>query len=333
MNQRAALDEASDLDLLRAVIDTQRLVNARSLSLEDVMTEIAVRTQALTASSGAVVELREGDEMVYRAVSGDAAAHLGVRVPVATSLSGRAVLTQEAQVCDDTECDSRVDHAMCRRMGIRSMVIVPLPAGNECVGVLKVLSREPGAFGERARELLELMAEFLADSIHHAREFERRAHEATHDGLTGLGNRALLLDRAAVALARRRRHGDDVAVLFLDLDGFKTINDTQGHAAGDIVLAAVATRLLANVRRTDTVARLGGDEYVVLCEGARPGDVDALARRLEAAVSEPVPFGSHLAVVGASIGVAWASDGDTADTLLARADAAMYAVKRASRNS
>lgn len=155
---------------------------------------------------------------------------------------------------------------------------------------------------------------------------ERLAWAATHDALTGLANRPLLLDRIAHALARRRATPKtELAVLFIDLDGFKAVNDAFGHQAGDLVLSEVASRLRATVRPADTVARFGGDEFVVLAEELADGaDARLLADRLAAAVTEASPDHPLLA----SVGIALAQAADTPDSLLRRADEAMYAEKR-----
>lgn len=163
----------------------------------------------------------------------------------------------------------------------------------------------------------------------------REEHEALHDPLTGLPNRRMLTMRLYDAYARACRNHMPLAVLFIDLDGFKPINDTYGHAAGDEVLKAVAVRLLAVVRQTDTVARLGGDEFVVVLQetGSRSSVIEVTNRILES-VAEPVEVGSTSVVVRASIGIAHAvepSNEESAEDLLDAADLAMYEAKRAKR--
>ena len=149
---------------------------------------------------------------------------------------------------------------------------------------------------------------------------------AVRDPLTGLANRTLLLERLRAVLARDARTGHSTAVLFLDLDGFKAVNDRLGHSAGDEVLVTVARRLAAAVRPSDTVARLGGDEFVVLVEGADDDVVDAVVQRLRDAVSEPLP--TLDLQVGVSIGVALSARGEGQPrALLSAADAAMYQEK------
>lgn len=155
------------------------------------------------------------------------------------------------------------------------------------------------------------------------------AHQATHDPLTDLPNRLLLEDRLEQAFARLHREPGSISVLFCDLDGFKDINDTLGHDAGDDVLREVAGRLRAVLRPTDTVARLGGDEFVAVCEGLGPDDVRQVAGRIEAALRAPMQVAGRELTIGVSVGVAMTTD-ERQDSLalLARADQAMYMEKR-----
>jgi diguanylate cyclase (GGDEF)-like protein/PAS domain S-box-containing protein len=155
---------------------------------------------------------------------------------------------------------------------------------------------------------------------------EQLIHQAFHDPLTGLANRALFRDRVSHALALAQRRGSPVMVLFLDLDDFKKVNDSLGHAEGDRLLIAAAERFLACARSADTVARLGGDEFAILIEGA--DGQEGLPERLAAAMSHPFTLSGNQVRVTASIGVASASTDDSADDLLRNADMAMYAAKR-----
>ncbi len=160
-------------------------------------------------------------------------------------------------------------------------------------------------------------------------------HMAHHDSLTGLANRALFRVRLENAIEVARRTGTEVALFCIDLDRFKAVNDSRGHAAGDLLLCEVGRRLSGMVRYTDTVARLGGDEFVLLqVEGMQPGGVEGLARRITESLAESYDIGNgDMAAVTASVGVAISPhDGETAEALLANADIALYRAKRDGRN-
>ena len=159
---------------------------------------------------------------------------------------------------------------------------------------------------------------------------EQLAHLVEHDSLTGLPNRLLFCDRVGQAISLARRHRGQAAVLFLDLDGFKQINDSQGHAAGDKLLQSVAKRLLACVRDPDTVSRYGGDEFAVLLQDIhRPQDAAATAMRVLSALGEVYSVDGHQVHVTTSIGVSiWPADGFDAETLIRNADTAMYRAKK-----
>ena len=163
---------------------------------------------------------------------------------------------------------------------------------------------------------------------------EQLEHMAQHDQLTGLPNRFLLNDRLQQALLLAKRRRSRFAVLYLDLDGFKLVNDTYGHEAGDAVLVEVAKRLLACTRESDTVARLGGDEFTVLMtEIQEEGNVERVASLIVKTLSEPIPLADKACEIGVSIGIAlYPEDGETPDALLSRSDAALYRVKGQGRN-
>ncbi len=161
---------------------------------------------------------------------------------------------------------------------------------------------------------------------------EQLTHQAFHDNLTGLPNRALYRDRLDQALARAKRSNELVAVLLVDLDGFKQVNDSLGHDAGDRLLGEVAQRFKQIVRESDTVARFGGDEFALLLEYVTEGDVVALARRLLDGVARPVLIAGRDVSLGASIGIVLNSGSGHSEELVRDADVAMYAAKDAGRN-
>ena len=176
-------------------------------------------------------------------------------------------------------------------------------------------------------EIVGLVAVF--DDVTAQREVESQlAHQATHDPLTGVPNRVLLRDRLAQALGRQSRSGDPVTALFIDLDGFKEVNDLQGHRIGDVVLVEVARRMLAVIRPTDTVARLGGDEFIVISDGLDLDAATRLAHRLGEAIADPITVPMGQVTITAAIGGVTTTARSTVDDTIHQADAAMYRAKR-----
>ena len=159
------------------------------------------------------------------------------------------------------------------------------------------------------------------------------AHDALHDHLTGLPNRSLLNERLTAAIARARETGRMTAVLFIDVDQFKDVNDTMGHATGDVVLKVIAERLRSTTRQLDCIARMGGDEFIaVFGDVAEIDHLDQIVRHLERVTAEPIPVTAGEITVTCSIGVAlFPRDGDDAETLIRNADTAMYQAKRDGR--
>jgi diguanylate cyclase (GGDEF)-like protein len=186
--------------------------------------------------------------------------------------------------------------------------------------------------GHLTRAFNRLLAKLLDNQ-------EALARLAHHDTLTGLPNRKLLDDRLQQALVRAKRHSHQVAVLYLDLDGFKKLNDTLGHEAGDRALGEIARRLQGLVRQTDTVARIGGDEFVLLAadfEGPAEQGALTLARRCIDAIVQPLQLAQPVhdgTIIGVSIGIALGNGGETPQDLLAAADKAMYRAKQGGRGS
>jgi PAS domain S-box-containing protein len=190
--ERRRAEEAlrRDRERLSAVIVTQHAVATAPRDLATVMNTLIERTRELTGADGAVIELAEGDWMVYRAGSGTAAPHVGVRVPIASSLTGQCVREGRLLRCDDSETDPRVDRDACRRVGVRSMIVVPLRHAGQVVGVLKVSSCRASAFGGEVADMLELMSGLLAAAMSQVAEFE--------------AEQALLAERTAALEGLRR---------------------------------------------------------------------------------------------------------------------------------
>ena len=311
------LDAALPHETLLAIISVQQEIVEADLAFDRVLDVVVRSAGRLTDSSAAVVEVHEGDEMVYRAGWGDAESHVGMKLRASTSISGMCVARNETLRCEDSEKDPRVDRDACRRVGARSMIVTPLRYRGIPLDVLKVYSPRPRAFDESSEGILRLLAGIIAASMHRAREHEGMTMRALHDPLTGLANRSRLEGAIDDAITAGRPFG----VVFFDLNGLKRVNDEQGHAAGDALLRHMASTLATSVRDRDLPARLGGDEFVVLLDGVRTREagVDTVHR---------LQSGLRRAEISASAGLAmYPEDGMTVAELLAAADAAMYAQK------
>ncbi|MEL0167364.1 MAG: sensor domain-containing diguanylate cyclase [Pseudomonadaceae bacterium] len=319
-------------DQLLSIIRIQSEIARQGTALCQVMSVIVERCLDLIAADGAVIELAEDQEMVYRAASGIAAGQLGLRLDLRRSLSGLCVLSGETQRCSDTETDDRVDRAACRRMQIRSMLVMPLQHNGSTVGVLKVIFKTVDAFTLADEAVLGLLAEVLGADMFFAAKYasDDLYYRATHDEMTGVANRALFFDLARNELLRLQRQSAEFGLLMLDMDGLKDINDNYGHLAGDAAIREVATRAGAALRKSDTLARLGGDEFAVLLQPiGKPNDIEVSAERLRQAICQPFQFGAALLNLSVSVGASVASRDDAdLDALIDRADKAMYSEKR-----
>jgi diguanylate cyclase (GGDEF)-like protein/PAS domain S-box-containing protein len=249
-----------------------------------------------------------------------------------TGLPGRVLAArQPCWISDVTADDNFPRRHAARESGLAAAFAFPVLVGSEVAAVMEFFTSEPLEPDDALCDVMGQIGVQLGRVVERELAQDRLTHHALHDPLTGLPNRVLLLDRLEVALAQRQRSG--VALVFVDLDHFKLVNDSLGHAAGDALLTAAATRIRAVVRPGDTVARFGGDEFVVLAEPViDERDAEGLAERLAAALAEPFDLDGEEVFVTASIGIALASgaDGD-AHALLRDADAAMYRAKEAGR--
>lgn len=181
----------------------------------------------------------------------------------------------------------------------------------------------------------ELLARSIRYAIERKRAEERLTHLAQYDQLTGLVNRTLFRDRLIHAMARSKRLQQPMGLMLLDLDRFKSVNDTMGHDAGDQLLKAVADRLRECVREVDTVARMGGDEFTIILEAlSHEDDITAVAQRITKSLTESFPLGNQRVSIGVSIGITvYPLDDHEIDDLLRHADAAMYRAKQQGGNS
>lgn len=323
--------------VLLEVIRTQADIARLGLDLGGIMALVTERAQILTHANGAAIELAEENEMVYRAATGMAASQLGLRLGRDGSLSGLCVRGGEILFCEDSEIDPRVDREACQRVGLRSMVLVPLKHGDMIVGVLKVMASTPSAFTEVDHRVLELMSDLVGAAMFHAGKYgtEELHLKATHDAMTGLPNRALFCDRLNQSLDLAKRQGAKIAVLTIDIDGLKRINETYGRRAGDAAITELASRLKAVVPRLDIVARIGGDEFAAILPNiGGKGAARAGILRVHEQIRLPFRFGEIPLKLEASIGLAiFAEDGTNATILVDCADRDLYAMKHARKEN
>jgi diguanylate cyclase (GGDEF)-like protein/PAS domain S-box-containing protein len=263
------------------------------------------------------------------------ASHVGRREPVELRAWTRAVDDDRRPVVvPDFDAGGAVRRPVALEgTSARSGVLCPVDGREGPIGYLVALDDEPRDYAEADVAFLQSIANVLASAIERHRVSDEMQRRALHDELTGLPNRALLIDRLGRAVRRLDRRGGTVGLLFIDLDRFKRVNDTLGHGAGDELLVATARRLLEAVRGGDTVARLGGDEFLVLSDEVSDAEgVLTLADRVARAIAEPLLVDGHGIHVTASIGVAIAEPGDDPEELVRDADLAMYRAKQTGRD-
>lgn len=261
----------------------------------------------------------------------------GVKIGDNVGSCGTAAFRREPAFVADIETDPRWSGyaGLALAFGLRSCWSTPIiDASGTLFGTVALYSetvREPNGM---EMEITAMATDLAAIAIARSRAEERIRHMANHDALTGLANRRHFMAAFAQAIAEARKGDRSLIVAYFDLDGFKEINDTLGHGAGDQVLREVAERLMHNVRADDLVARLGGDEFATVMTCGPEEEAQLLARLegLRSELARPVRFEGRTILCGGSMGLAiFPGDGETPDALLARADAGMYAAKRSAR--
>lgn len=254
-----------------------------------------------------------------------------------------SILSQEPVVVDDIAAESQWPAfvAESKRAEVGAMVAMPLLARGRSWGVLDLYRTTRWSWTDRDLAAARLFADVAASYIAMAADRDSARvnrleleHRATHDELTGLPTRTLLFDRVEHALATAERRHTCVAVLLIDVDQFKKVNDSLGHAVGDVVLGELAGRIRSVLRDSDTLARLSGDEFVAVCEdlGGTPADIEvqlnALTRRIHDALQAPISAGADEVVVSVSMGAAVTDRRHTPRELIDEADQAMYLAKQ-----
>ena len=323
------MGKRSEADRLRLVIETQTEITKSRLDVDGVMSHVAGRAQEVTEAAAAVVEMADGDELVYRAASGTAAEYLGLRVDAATSMSGLCMETGHVLRTDDARLDPRASNDVCLRVGAVSLVCVPLRReGGETAGVLKVYASTPDAFDEGDEEALALLSGLIAAGLSNAREYETMRDESRRDVLTGLGNRRAYDEALIREAARAARYGSLLSLVLFDVDGFKGAKERFGDARGDALLAEVG-RIVSSGRSSDQAYRIGGDEFALVLAETGLENARAVARRVEEAVAESIQIAGQVTI---STGAAQASTLDPR-ALHAEADAALHRSKHARAES
>jgi diguanylate cyclase (GGDEF)-like protein len=300
----------------------------------------------LPITGAGVTVISPGSNPRYVAASDESAmrfeelqTELGEGPCLAAYETGRSVAV--ADLRDESRFPTFVPRAL--EAGLAAVFTFPLRNGNQQVGALDLYRNTPGPLDAANMDAAQTLADVAAAYLLNAQartdlreSADRSLERALHDALTGLPNRILLMERLEHAVLRGRRSGKMAAVLFVDLDRFKLINDLYGHSVGDELLVAVAKRLSAVVRPSDTLARMSGDEFVVLCEDLEGrtqvevgAQVDEIAARIGAAVAAPFVLLEAEVVMTASVGIAFSGRGaQLSEQLLQDADTAMYQAKR-----
>ncbi|ACV27274.1 sensor domain-containing diguanylate cyclase [Kangiella koreensis] len=322
---------------LEEIIHAQTSIARLGINFGAILKEAAQQSQKLTNADGAVIELIEGDEMVIRAASGIASDYYGVRRNSANNMSSITIKSKQALIANNTENDSRVDQVSRAAIGHRSMIVFPLFHENKVVGVLKVVSKKASFFSMAELKIIAYMSELVASTMFHAQYYaqDELFRRATQDELTGIANRALFMDHLQQNIAHARRDDSKVAVIAIDMDDLKVLNDNYGHHIGDKALQTLAARFLDKVRSSDTVARLGGDEFAItLSPVDGKQSAETVVTNLINSLDQPMQEDGKEFKLGASFGIAvYPDDTDDLDELLEIADQNMFTNKRARKKA
>jgi diguanylate cyclase (GGDEF)-like protein len=315
-------------ELLERLFKIQRSI-VRRTKLETVLDTIVAGASELLradAVSLRMLDPQDPDSTVLLAVRGldPDRFFVGSRLPLEDGIAGRVVAAERLVVIHGDDAEAR---AVSPGRDVTASMSAPVVENGRVVGALTIGSRKgTHRYSDTEQEVLLAFAEHASLALTDSKNFDAAVHRALHDLLTGLPNRALFLDRLEQAVKRVAYPGERAAVLFLDLDGFKRVNDSMGHAAGDELLIEVARRLSEGIRPGDTAARFGGDEFAVLLDGVtHETEAAAVAERLMASLRTPFLVQSKEVLITASVGIALPSGRE--DDLLRDADLAMYHAK------
>jgi diguanylate cyclase (GGDEF)-like protein len=328
-NARSHADAERRQTVAQALAELVR-EGAAEYDIERAITLVCERGRHLLRADYAGISLLEDGRRIWHGLSGNqtetwqiTTRGRGDGVTSQAMAGGRTVVLEDL----DTDPDRSLIHS---REGGRTAIATPLRGRDGFIGALHFGWRRNVTLGTGRLSLAEAVASYAAVIVENARAHASLEDQALHDSLTGLPNRRLFEDRLQQALLAARRDNLWIAVMVMDLDRFKEVNDTLGHQAGDQLLHDLGARLVAPLRSSDTVARLGGDEFAILLTRLDdPGGAAVAGRKVLDAVDQPMTIKDQRLRVAASIGVAlYPRDAEDMETLLRRADLAMYSAKR-----
>ncbi|MGZ4678421.1 MAG: diguanylate cyclase, partial [Acidimicrobiia bacterium] len=348
-NAAAALDAATALEKARSQGATASALLKLARTLADVSTpdEVAQRLAELVP---AVVGARAAFVLLWNATDRELSVHglhgwpphvesrlvrLVLRPPDSAGVT-RLVTDPTPTFVHASDVQDGILRATVEGLEVDAVASVPIQQHGELLGLIVAGFDQPDVATVRdpVLERMAGVADHAATALQNGHLLERITHQALHDSLTGLPNRRLFEESVSSSLSRARRDGTSVALLFVDLDEFKQVNDQLGHEHGDRVLEGVADRMRASLRAGDVPARVGGDEFAVLLHDADRETALLLAERFRSAISAPMTVNGRQLRVSASIGIATHPlDGTTYDELLCRSDIAMYVAKANSGDS
>jgi diguanylate cyclase len=314
----------NDPTVLRDIIDAQNEIASRGLDLQAVIDLISELAMKITGADGGLVQMVEGNQVVYRAACGVAAPQIGRRAKVADSLVGTCINEAKVISSDDTREDPRVDGEASRRLGAVSVICAPLVHEGAVEGVLTVYRSEASALTTDDQDVLVLLGEIISAQMSHPSACEQGRRASREDPLTGLGNRRAYDERLALEIARAARHDRALSLVLIDVDDFTAHNENLGEARADEMLITIASALRA-VRGTDEAFRIGGDEFAVLLPETEADGLPSVAARIRrhldaanatAEVPVDISFGGCQMRVADPI------------VLHAEADVSLYAAKR-----
>ncbi len=309
-----------------------------SSDLADVLNRaVELVSVTLKADCCDVLELEaDKKQLIYTAAAGWPREWVGKRtVLVRPGSQPEYVLSRgEPVVVEDETKETRFVPSRLQEFGVRSGMRVPLIGTQGVFGILSAHALQPRRFSPDDVSFLQSVGNILAVAMERKNAEDRLAYLAQFDTLTGLPNRHLFHDRLLQTMAQAKRSGHPMAMLFVDLDRFKLVNDTLGHGAGDKLLKEAAARLSRCVRTGDTAGRFGGDEFgAILMDLAKPGDAGLVAQKILDALAQPFNLDGQDAFISASIGITlFPNDGDNPEALVMNADTAMYRAKEQGRN-